>query len=118
ERPQSQVQVQEQQSQVQPMSDESHPKDENNFMITPYVFNPEDNTDEPPPYTPNDEFTRNIAPGEDISIRKVTRDDSFDDENPYGFRNVDNNDSDIQDQNNNQLNNNQEQQTQRRRWRR
>lgn len=100
-------------------SDELHPEiNENTYMITPYVFNPEGNNDEPPPYTPNEAFTGNIAPGEDISIRKITRDDDFDEENPYGFRDVNNNNSDEQEQNNNQSNNNQEQRTQRIRWRR
>ncbi|RGB33613.1 hypothetical protein C1646_743247 [Rhizophagus diaphanus] len=104
-------------SRPQSQPDELLPEiDENTYMITPYVFNPEGNNDEPPPYTPNEAFTGNIAPGEDISIRKITRDDSFDDENPYGFRGVNNNNSEEQEQNNNQSNNNQEQRTQRIRW--
>jgi len=101
-------------SRPQSQPDELHPQD--TYVITPYVFNP--NIDDPPPYTPNEAFTGNIAPDEDISIRKVTRDDNFDEENPYGFRDVNNNNSDEQEQNNNQSNNNQEQRTQRIRWRR
>ncbi|RIA97886.1 hypothetical protein C1645_801485 [Glomus cerebriforme] len=98
QRPQSQGQVQEQIAQSQDLPQQQNQL-ENNFMMTPYVYNPEDDTDEPPPYTPNDAYTRNIAPGEDISIRKITRDDSFDDENPYGFRDDNSNE---QDQDNNQ----------------
>ncbi|GES81305.1 hypothetical protein GLOIN_2v1502388 [Rhizophagus clarus] len=98
-------------------SDELHPGiNENTYILTPYGFNPESNTiDVPPPYTPNEAFTGNVAPGEDISIRKITRDDTYDDENPYGFRDANNNNSDEQEQNNNQSNNNQEQRT-RMRW--
>ncbi|CAG8602341.1 4182_t:CDS:2 [Ambispora leptoticha] len=35
-------------------------------------------TDSPPPYTPGNAFG--------LGDRKITRDDTFDDENPYGFR--------------------------------
>jgi hypothetical protein len=91
----------------QSQSDEPRPEiNENTYMIT----------DEPPPYTPNEAFTGDIAPGEDISIRKITRDDSYDEENPYGFRDVNNDNLDEQEQNNNQSNNNQEQRTQRTFW--
>ncbi|CAG8523190.1 9809_t:CDS:2 [Funneliformis mosseae] len=97
--PQSQVQVS--QSNI-PQSQVQAQEEGDNFQVTPYI---EDN---PPPYTPNDAFT-----GQDISIRKVTRDDSFDEANPYGFRNNENDNDSNNPSESNQSNNNQEQQTQR-----
>ncbi|CAI2188257.1 10163_t:CDS:2 [Funneliformis geosporum] len=121
---QSQLQVQEQnlpelqvQSQVQeqnqPLSQEQGHSSGSEEINDNFAINPYSHEDNPPPYTPNDAYTGNAAPGEDISIRKVTRDDSFDETNPYGFRNNANgNDSNNRDESN-QSNNDREQQPQR-----
>lgn len=46
-----------------------------------------DENEPPPPYEPTERY-------ENVSDRKITRDDNFDDENPYGFRDHINDQSD------------------------